>query len=125
MPVEGLRSSSMMKRYLRAKNVARVEGISVWGYVVGEKSGCHPLGKMLSKSSSFSEFSCKGRVGVTWVEEKAKQGISRVFNVHVCGFYFKLTSSGLEAGQMTWFSLPRNQARRTFLEMRYSSFMSR
>lgn len=59
MPVEGLRSSSMMKRYLRAKKVARVEGISVWGYEVGEKSGCHPLGKMLSKSSSFSEFSCK------------------------------------------------------------------
>lgn len=59
MPVEGLRSSSMMKRYLRAKKVARVDGISMQGYVAGEKSGCHPLGKMLSKSSSFSELSCK------------------------------------------------------------------
>lgn len=61
MPVEGLRSSSMMKRYLRAKKVARVEGISMQGYVVGEKSGCHPLGKMLSKSNSFSELNCKWR----------------------------------------------------------------
>lgn len=59
IPVDGLRSSSMMKRYLRAKKVARVDGISMQGYKVGEKSGCHPLGKMLSKSSSFSEFSYK------------------------------------------------------------------
>lgn len=28
IPVEGLRSSSMMKRYLRAKKVTRVEGIN-------------------------------------------------------------------------------------------------
>lgn len=57
IPVEGLRSSSMMKRYLRARKVARVEGISMHGCEVGEISGCHPLGKMLSRSSSFSECS--------------------------------------------------------------------
>lgn len=59
IPVEGLRSSSMIKRYLRARKVARVDGISMQGYMVGKKSGCHPFGKILSKSNSFSEFSCK------------------------------------------------------------------
>lgn len=29
IPVEGLRSSSMMKRYLRARKVARVDGINM------------------------------------------------------------------------------------------------
>ena len=65
IPVEGPRSSSMMKRYLRARKVARVDGINMQGNMAGEKSGCHPLGKMLNKSSSFSEFSCKEIESVT------------------------------------------------------------
>lgn len=77
IPVEGLRSSSMMKRYLRARKVARVDGINMQGYIVGEKSACHPLGKMLSKSSSFSEFSC-GRT------KRRQHYVTSLLSLHTC-----------------------------------------